>query len=207
MKEHKTMQIILASASPRRSEILENLKIPFEKRTSLVDEQAFQMSDPIELVKTLAYEKAKSVLNMNDQQVISIGADTIVVFKQRILGKPKDPSEARIYLELLCGKEHSVFSGIAMIEASSGKAYIQSCETKVRMRAYSEQEMMAYIDTKEPMDKAGAYAIQGLGAVLVDKIDGDYFNVVGLPISKLVEGFEFLGINYFDSYHKEKETI
>lgn len=195
-------KIILASASPRRSEILENLKIPFEKRTSPIDEQAYKISDPNEMVKTLAYEKAKSVLKMDDQDAIIIGADTIVVYQQRILGKPIDQNEARMYLELLSGKEHSVFSGIAMLEVSTGKVYRQSCETKVTMRAYKEQEILAYILTNEPMDKAGAYAIQGFGSALVESIHGDYFNVVGLPISKLIEGFEFLGIDYFDSYHK-----
>lgn len=195
-------KIILASASPRRSEILDNLKIPFEKRTSLIDEQAFDIIDPVELVKTLAYEKARSVLKQEDQDAIVIGADTIVVYEHRILGKPKDTEEARMFLDMLSGKEHSVYSGLAMLQGSSDKIYVKSCETKVLMRRYQEDEILAYISTKEPMDKAGAYAIQGFGAALVEKIDGDYFNVVGLPISKLIEGLEFFGISYFDSYHE-----
>ncbi len=202
MTAHKSMRkIILASASPRRIEMLENLKIPFEKRTSPIDEQAFQIGEPSELVKVLACEKAKSVIGSGDQDAIVIGADTVVVYKNRILGKPKDEDEAMLYLKQLSGKEHSVFSGIAMIEVSTGKTYLQTCETKVKMRAYGKNEMLAYIKTQEPMDKAGAYGIQGFGSALVEKINGDYFNVVGLPISKLIEGFEFFGINYFDSYH------
>lgn len=195
-------KIILASASPRRSEILENLKIPFEKRTSLIDEQAYDIIDPVELVKTLAYEKARSVLNQDDQDAIVIGADTIVVYEHRVLGKPKDIEEARLFLNLLNGKEHSVYSGLAMLQGSSDRVYIEFCETKVLMRRYQEEEILAYINTKEPMDKAGAYAIQGFGAALVEKIDGDYYNVVGLPISKLIEGLKFFDISYFDSYHE-----
>lgn len=193
--------IILASASPRRSEILENLRIPFTKRVSTIDEQAFVLSDPIETVKQLAYEKVKSVIQSNTEDFIIIGADTIVVYDNKILGKPQNSEEAFKYLKLLSGKKHSVFSGIAMIWPALEIEFISFCETSVFMRPYNDLEIEAYIRTKEPLDKAGAYGIQGYGAALVDKIDGDYYNVVGLPISKLIEGFHTLGVDYFDSYH------
>lgn len=193
--------IILASASPRRSEILSNLRIPFEKRISTIDEQAFLVDDPRETVMKLAYEKAKSVIQDNTEDGIIIGADTIVVYDNKIIGKPKDNTEAFEILEILSGKKHSVYSGIAMIWPSLNKEFISYCETIVFMRPYNGMEIEAYIRTKEPLDKAGAYGIQGYGAALVDKIDGDYYNVVGLPVSKLIEGFSALGVNYFDSYH------
>ncbi|MBC7958325.1 MAG: septum formation inhibitor Maf [Vallitaleaceae bacterium] len=195
------MGIILASASPRRSEILENLKIPFQKRTSSIDESNYKMDNPLELVKILAYEKARSVRLPQDEDLLIIGADTIVVLGQTILGKPKNAEEATTYLKLLSGKAHSVYTGLAMIKSRDEALFLDYCETKVFMRSYRDEEIKAYIQTKEPMDKAGAYGIQGFGAALVEKIEGDYYNVVGLPISKLIEGFQFHGMDYFDSYH------
>jgi len=193
--------IILASASPRRSEILQNLRIPFEKRVSSIDEEAFTTKDPIETVKRLAFEKAKSVVRDSTEDGLIIGADTIVVYNNEILGKPKNDEEALRYLKLLSGKKHYVYSGLSMLWPAQDKTFIDYCETLVYMRDYNDLEIEAYIRTKEPLDKAGAYGIQGYGAALIEKIDGDYYNVVGLPISKLIEGFQTLGVDYFDSYH------
>lgn len=201
MERTKKVSIILASASPRRSEILDNLKIPFKKRTSSFDEASILIKEPIELVKALAYEKAKNVIYQADMDEIYIGADTVVVFNGEILGKPKDIDEAYMYLKMLSGKVHSVFTGLSLIHPFYKKTYIDYCETKVYMRNFNEKEITAYINTNEPMDKAGAYGIQGFGAVLIDKIEGDYFNVVGLPISKLIDGLSYLGLDYFDSFH------
>jgi len=193
------MNIVLASNSPRRSEILKNLKINFTKCASDVNEEQFQIDNPIELVQILAHEKAKSVLKQFSSNTIVIGADTIVTYENKILTKPKSRQDAYDYLRMLSGKKHSVFSGIAII--NNVKSYISFAETYVYMRSYTDEEILSYIETKEPLDKAGAYAIQGYGSVLVDKIDGDYYNVVGLPISKLIEGLKTFNIDYFNSFH------
>lgn len=193
-------KIILASASPRRSQILEGLNIPFEKRVSSIDEDRFIEKDPIKMVKTLSYEKAKSAILSEDEDAVIIGADTIVVYNNKILGKPNNEEEAFYYLEILSGNIHFVYTGISMIHPKSGIEYIDYCKTKVFMRDYKKHEIMAYIKTREPVDKAGAYAIQGFGAALINKIDGDYYNVIGLPISKLIEGMSFLNIDYFSTY-------
>ncbi|PKM96121.1 MAG: septum formation protein Maf [Firmicutes bacterium HGW-Firmicutes-1] len=197
------MNIVLASASPRRSEILEKLNIPFQKRVSLIDEAKYFNDDPRELVKTLSLEKAKSVIIEANEDKIIIGADTVVVYDNKVLGKPHNDQDALCYLKQLSGKMHFVYTGITMLHPLYNKVYIDYCETMVFMRDYNEHEMNAYIKTKEPIDKAGAYAIQGYGATLVDKIDGDYYNVVGLPISKLIEGFFHLGVDYFNSFHND----
>jgi septum formation protein len=189
--------IVLASASPRRSDILNNLNIKFKKIVSNINEDIYFDNNPIELVKILAYEKAKKIVPLVDEDSIIIGADTVVVFENQILGKPKDKNEAYKYLKMLAGKIHYVYSGIAMIN-TKGTKFIDCGETKVYMRNYSEEEISYYINTNEPLDKAGAYGIQGIGSVLVKKIDGDYYNVVGLPITKLIKGFSELGLNYFD---------
>ncbi|PKM50250.1 MAG: hypothetical protein CVV02_12225 [Firmicutes bacterium HGW-Firmicutes-7] len=192
--------IVLASASPRRSEILEKLNIPFEKRMSSIDEKKYVNDNSIELVKMLAYEKANSVVNELEDRII-IGADTVVVYENQVLGKPNSHDEAFHFLKQLSGKKHYVYSGIAMLSPYKKKVFIDYCETKVFMRDYKEHEINAYIKTMEPFGKAGAYAIQGFGATLVDKIEGDYYNVVGLPISKLIEGFTYLGVDYFNAFH------
>lgn len=194
-------KIILASSSPRRSEILSNLNINFIKKVRLIDEQSFKNDNPMEFVKILAYEKAMSVYNEVDKDVAIIGADTIVVYDNKILGKPNNEAKAYQYLKMLSGKMHYVYSGLAIIDKDSDMNFIDVGKTKVFMRNYNDDDIYSYIKTNEPMDKAGAYAIQGYGSVLVDKIEGDYFNVVGLPVSKLIEGFNLLGINYFHTFH------
>lgn len=194
-------KIILASSSPRRSEILSNLNINFIKVVRLIDEQSFKTDSPIEFVKILAYEKAMSVYNEVEKDATIIGADTIVVYDNKVLGKPNNEAEAYQYLKMLSGKMHYVYSGLAIIDKDSDMNFIDVGKTKVFMRNYNDDDIYSYINTNEPMDKAGAYAIQGYGSVLVDKIEGDYFNVVGLPVSKLIEGFNFLGINYFQTFH------
>lgn len=193
-------KIILASGSPRRKEILESLKICFEKQKSSFDEESVLSSieDPIELVKILAYEKASSAIKCERRDGIYLGADTIVVFDEKVLGKPKSMEEAEEFLKLLSGKMHYVYTGIALIDSSSSKEFVGFGETKVYMRAFGDREIKDYIKTQEPMDKAGAYGIQGVGATLIEKIEGDFYNVMGLPIPKLVEGLKTLGIEYFD---------
>lgn len=191
-------KIILASASPRRCEILEKLGIPFSKKPSSFDESLVQLNDPIELVKTLSFRKAMNVLEGCSEEVLIIGADTVVTFQGIVLGKPKDEQQAFDYLKMLSGNSHDVYSGIAIIDENNHH-YIHYDHTRVTMHQMEDYAIKRYIETKEPLDKAGAYGIQGIGATFVRKIDGDYFNVMGLPISKLIEGLAHHGVDYFST--------
>ncbi|MFZ5990081.1 MAG: Maf family protein [Bacillota bacterium] len=192
------VQIVLASASPRRSELLKQIGLNFKVVTSNIDENNRMNLSAVELVQHLAYEKAFDVAkrmnkNFNDAKCLVIGADTVVV-KDGILGKPKDSEDAFKMLKQLQGGWHKVITGIAVIDAldlNGAKSYEV---TDVKMKTLSDDAIYSYIDSKEPMDKAGAYGIQGLGAVLVEKIDGCYFNVVGLPIAKLSDLLRDFGV-------------
>ena len=178
------MEIILASKSPRRREILENTKVRFSIEESQIDEVIKLNELPKETVMRLAYEKALDVANRNRNSLV-IGADTIVVINDTILGKPKDDIEAFSMLKLLSGKTHYVITGFALINLSLDKKIIDCQVSQVTFKEISEQCIKDYLQTKESLDKAGAYGIQGYGGLLVENIQGDYFNIVGLPISKI----------------------
>lgn len=178
------MDIILASKSPRRREILENTKVRFSIEESQIDEVIKLNELPKETVMRLAYEKALDVANRNRNSLV-IGADTIVVINDTILGKPKDDIEAFSMLKLLSGKTHYVITGFALINLSLDKKIIDCQVSQVTFKELSEQCIKDYLQTKESLDKAGAYGIQGYGGLLVENIQGDYFNIVGLPISKI----------------------
>ena len=178
------MEIILASKSPRRREILENTKVRFSIEESQIDEVIKLNELPKETVMRLAYEKALDVANRNRNSLV-IGADTIVVINDTILGKPKDDIEAFSMLKLLSGKTHYVITGFALINLSLDKKIIDCQVSQVTFKELSEQCIKDYLQTKEYLDKAGAYGIQGYGGLLVENIQGDYFNIVGLPISKI----------------------
>jgi len=178
-------KIILASSSPRREELLNryNLnQVIFEPK---IDEQYVYGEKPEQIAMSLAFEKAYWVSEHFSNEEIIIAADTIVVLDDIILGKPKDKNDAFRILSLLNGKDHNVITGISIIEANSNKKIVDYELTKVRFRHLSEKQINRYIETQEPMDKAGAYGIQGCGQILVEKIDGCYSNVVGLPLGKL----------------------
>ncbi|ABW19307.1 Maf family protein [Alkaliphilus oremlandii] len=177
-------QMILASASPRRRELLQGLGVPFEVMSSDIEEKINTELSAPEIAKELAYQKAKDVSNKLDGDYIVIGADTIVEYN-RILGKPKDADEAYQMLKLLSGKIHRVITGFAVIDCRTKKEIVDFEVTNVYFNHLSDEEINRYIETKEPMDKAGAYGIQGKASLFVSKIEGDYFNVVGLPIFKL----------------------
>ena len=177
-------QMILASASPRRRELLQGLGVPFEVMSSDIEEKINTELSAPEIAKELAYQKAKDVSNKLDGDYIVIGADTIVEYN-RILGKPKDADEAYQMLKLLSGKIHRVITGFAVIDCRTKKEIVDFEVTNVYFNHLSDEEINRYIETKEPMDKAGAYGIQGKASLVVSKIEGDYFNVVGLPIFKL----------------------
>jgi len=190
------MQIILASQSPRRSELLKQLGLTFQIRIANIDESNSMGLKASELVQYLAFEKAKAVAENSslDRDSIVIGADTVVVKDGAILGKPRDKQDAFNMLKGLSGSWHEVMTGIAVIDANSFK-YDKCVEiTRVKMKELKDETINAYINSGEPLDKAGAYGIQGLGAVLIDRIEGCYFNVVGLPISKLSDILKNYGV-------------
>ena len=178
------MKIILASASPRRKELMALAGIPFEARPVDADETILCCTPPEGAVMMLATRKAQLAAEHVPDDLI-IGADTIVAVGKHIYGKPDTSEEAFEMLSALSGKTHQVFTGVC-IYTKSGHRNAFCTRTDVTFFPLSEEEIRAYIATGEPMDKAGAYGIQGKGALLVEKIDGDYYNVVGLPISRLV---------------------
>ena len=179
--------IILASASPRRAEILNQLGLDFELIPSEVSETIpNQSAFPNDLVTKLAWRKASNVAGKIERGLV-IGADTLVVLGETIFGKPSDSDEAVKMLSILNGKTHSVYTGIAMIQVPSGQTEVGYSKTKVKFKTFSLEEIRFYVATGEPLDKAGAYGIQGKGGVLVEAIEGCYFNVVGLPLSKLAD--------------------
>jgi septum formation protein len=195
MRPDKNMKtIILASASPRREELLKKIGLKFKAEPSNYEENISYELEPHELAKLLSLEKAKLVAK-NHKNVLIIAADTLIVFEGKILGKPRTKTEAREMLERINGKPHSVITGFTIVDSGSNKALSRSVETKVHLRKLSSTEIDAYVKSQEPLDKAGAYAIQGLGSVIVEKIEGDYFNVVGLPLSALVESLKEFGVH------------
>lgn len=188
-------QIILASESPRRKEILEKAGIKFKIVKSDFKEYADPKLKPHDLVKKLSLEKAKAVFQKNPpaggKKLIIIAADTIVVCSGKILGKPKNKEDAKKMLEFLSGKVHSIITGFTIIGGSN--VITKSQETKVRIRKIGNEEINAYIRTKEPFDKAGGYAIQGIAKKFIEKIDGDLSNAIGLPLNSLLKELKKLG--------------
>jgi septum formation protein len=186
-------EIILASASPRRSELLRQIGITFSIMPSNIDENLKEFNDANEFVQKLSYEKALNIAQKLKTDALVIGADT-VVYKNGILGKPENKNKAFEMLMSLQGEWHEVITGITVIESKSMKSVIGYEKTRVKMRQMSHDTIQAYINTGEPMDKAGAYGIQGMGSVLIEKIEGCYFNVVGLPLMKLSKTLEEFGV-------------
>ena len=181
MKAQK-YKVILASASPRRKEILGKTGIDFEVQVSDCDENIDE-NRPDELVMKLSELKAKAVAAKNPDAII-IGSDTVVAHKGQIMGKPADRAEAISMIKSFAGDIHQVYTGVTIIIPNE-KTYTHNVCTDVHVLPMTDEEIERYVDTGEPMDKAGAYAIQGLFAPFISKIDGDYYNVVGLPISSV----------------------
>lgn len=180
-------QLILASQSPRRRELLEQIGIKFAVQPSTVEEKITK-TDPREVVLELAYQKAADVAGTVKEGTV-LGADTIVVLDGRIMGKPKNRENAIEMLKSLQGRSHSVFTGVVLIRKNAdGERLLRFAEeTIVTMYPMSDQEIERYVDTKEPMDKAGAYGIQGRCAAFIECISGDYNNVVGLPVARIYQ--------------------
>lgn len=177
--------LYLASKSPRRSELLSQVGIAHTIVESSYEESNFLETSPEEMVKAQAFGKAKCAQGIPEGRQLVLGADTIVVFEGKILGKPKSQEEAKSMLRQLSGKEHSVITGVALLCGEEERIF--SVETFVQFRHLSDQEINSYVATGEPMDKAGAYGIQGIGALWVEGIKGSYTNVVGLPVEKVYE--------------------
>ena len=181
------MKIILASASPRRAEILRNAAIPFETLAEIVDESRRPGELRADFIRRVALAKARAAAGvMRDPgDHIFIGADTVVVAGDEILGKPESADDARRMLRLLSGAVHEVHTGLAVIRRPGGMEAVVEEVTRVTFAALSEDDVDAYIATNEPFDKAGAYGIQGIGGRYVTRIEGCYFNVMGLPLARL----------------------
>jgi septum formation protein len=188
-------KIILASGSPRRKELLHQIGLEFEIVPSEYEEDMSLSMSPKKLAAFLALNKALAVAKkFTGQNVIIVAADTFVVYKNHRLGKPQSEAKALAMLKKLNGKTHSVITGFAIIDGPSGKKITRTAETKLTFRKLSDIQLKKYIASGETLDKAGAYAIQGRGAALIKKIDGDYYNVVGLPLASLLDELEKFNI-------------
>lgn len=185
-------KFIVASASPRRKELLSMLGYAFEVMPSDADESLQDGTHAFDAVKELAARKARSVLEKTGDCVV-LGCDTVVSLDGRILGKPKNEEEAFSMLSSLSGKTHHVYTGVCITDGEKEECFVSDAE--VSFYKLSEREILSYIETKEPMDKAGAYGIQGFGSVLVEKINGDYFTIVGLPLAQTARTLSRFGIH------------
>ncbi len=179
-------KIVLASTSPRRKEILARTGLVFQIQASDYREDMNLKMSPEKLVEYLSQGKAESVALKNPNTII-IAADTIVVYKNKKLGKPKNKKDAEKMLTMLSGTKHDIISGVTIIDTKNGKSLSFHDKTVVYMKKFTSSTIKKYIETGEPLDKAGSYAIQGIGAVLIEKIEGDFFGAEGLPISKLAD--------------------
>lgn len=188
-------QVILASASPRRKQLLEQIDLEFEVIPSNAEETIFPGETPEEHVVRLSIDKATEVAEREDTNGRwFIGSDTIVLCNEQILGKPIDEQHATEMLRMLSGREHRVLSGYAVLDRQTGAQRAEAVSTQVRFRELTDEEIARYIATGEPMDKAGSYAIQGRGVCFVAGIEGSYTNVVGLPLCRLTLALKELGV-------------
>lgn len=183
--------LILASASPRRKHLLAQIRLPFRVVPADADEEEIA-DEPTAMCRRLAEKKAIQVHALADPSWI-LGADTMVVIGDRILGKPRDEADAGKMLRLLAGKEHSVVTGFSILDPSGMVGHSEAVSTTVRFKPLDDAEMQSYIRTREPFGKAGAYAIQGIGAFMVESISGSYTNVVGLPICAVIKALIRVG--------------
>ena len=184
--------IILASTSPRRKELLKKTGLQFEVVASNFEEDMNAAMDPCELAKWLSFGKAEAVARTRKNALV-IAADTFIVLEGKLLGKPHTEARAKEMLKQLSGKVHLVITGFTIIDSEIGKSVSEAVQTKVFFKKLTAEDITRYVRSGEPLDKAGAYAIQGLGFALVEKIEGDYSNVVGFPVERVMtalKGFE-----------------
>ena len=197
------MSIILASQSPRRRQLLGQIGLDhFIVRPARGEEIMDPALSPAQLVEELSRQKAREVAGASDPGDLVIAADTVVAIDGRVLGKPHDREEACAMLSALSGREHTVYTGVTVCR--DDRMLTQHEATQVRFRSLSPREIQAYVDSGEPMDKAGAYGVQELGALLVEGIRGDYFNVVGLPLCRLGQMLSQFGVELLAGKEEQK---
>lgn len=189
-------RLVLASSSPRRQDLLKMLGLDFIVIPSTIEEEHFNGLSPKEMVRELSRAKAEDV-GRSVENALVIGSDTIVVLEGKILGKPANPGEAIEMLKELRNKEHTVITGLAIYDSNTGRTVVDSDQTQVFMGSIQDDDLINYVKTGEPLDKAGAYGIQGIGGAFVDWIKGSYYTVVGLPIHKLVKMLKEFGVSIF----------
>lgn len=187
------MKIVLASQSPRRRELLGKMGLEFTTKAPEIDETALSGLPARQLVEALSREKALWVARQEDPEAIVIGSDTVVVRDGEILGKPASPAQAEEMLASLSGRSHEVCTGVTVCQGDRVVSQVEV--TQVTFRHLTPQEIARYVRTGEPMDKAGAYGIQGYGALFIEGIQGDYYNVMGLPVCRLGRMLERVGVN------------
>lgn len=186
--------LILASASPRRKELLQQIGVHIDIRPVDIDETVLAHESPKEYVLRLAREKAEAC---PEQELPVMGSDTCVVIDGEILGKPENEEAAIVMLSALSGRSHEVFSGVAIRQGE--RLDVRHVSTQVTFKALTQAQIKAYVATREPMDKAGSYGIQGMGAVLVDRIHGSFSNVVGLPLETVATMLDSFGVPYWQT--------
>ena len=181
LEEVLDQKLVLASRSPRRAEILAAIGWPFEAVAANIDERRFEFETAVPYVRRLAQTKAETVARDLSTGLV-LGADTVVLVDEQILGQPSDAEDARRMLKLLSGRWHEVLTAVAILHAGENRSVIDQEKTRVRFAEMSDNEIDWYVETGEPMDKAGAYAVQGGAAFSIEEIQGDYYNIVGLPV-------------------------
>jgi len=179
-----TLKLVLASGSPRRRDLLGRLGVEMVVRPAAIEERLDAAASPSDNARRLALEKAQVVAATVDRGVV-LGADTLVVLDAEILGKPDDAAHAVAMFGRLCGRAHEVITGLALVDAATGQTLVEHETTRVTMRGASHQEIERYVATGESLDKAGAYGAQGFGAIFIERVDGCFYNVVGLPLARL----------------------
>lgn len=197
------MGLILASGSPRRRQLLEQIGLTFVVRSSDVDESVSPGLTPAQVVESLSARKGEAVAAEAAPGDLVLSADTVVALDGAILGKPRDRAEAEAMLTALSGRTHQVYTGVTLLQ--DGRRLTEHEATAVTFRPLSPEEIAAYVSTGEPMDKAGAYGIQGLGALLVERLEGDYFNVMGLPLCRLGEMLAQFGVRPLEAAGLRRE--
>lgn len=189
-------KIILASKSPRRKQLLEQIGLVFEVRESEYEEDMDAAGNPYDLAKFLALKKAEDVAR-HYLDAIVIGSDTFVIFEGRFIGKPKDSEDAKKTLRMLSGKEHEIVTGFAIIDTKENVIINDFGEARVRFRELDDFEIDEYVKTGEPLSMAGSYGLLNKAAVLIENIDGDFYSVIGLPLNKLYAELKKLGVKFF----------
>jgi septum formation protein len=188
-------RIVLASTSSRRKELLEKTGLAFDSVHSSYEEDMSLSMPPKDLAKHLSMGKAQTVANLIDDDALVIGADTFIFFEDKVIGKPHTKERSKEILRMFSGKPHDVITGFTIIDTSTGRSTSKAVESKVYFKKLSEEQIDRYVATGEPLDKAGAYGMQGLGGELIEKIEGDPTNIIGLPMKELIETLKDFGIN------------